>query len=234
VTNIHTESQDAKANAKMGIGARLRGYFLAGVLVTAPIGITFYLAWLLIGFVDNKVTGLIPDRYHPETYLPFGMPGLGVLIFVVSLILVGAFTAGYVGRLFHRYSERLLNRMPVIRGVYGAVKQILETVLSKKSTAFREAVLVEYPRCGLWSIAFITGQTEGEIQSLIDKDIVSIFVPTTPNPTSGFLLFVPRKDTTPLNMSVEEALKMVVSCGIVTPPDRRPVAKGAAPDDVTT
>lgn len=218
MTDIDPEIHDAKITAKMSLGARLRGYFLAGVLVTAPIGITFYLAWLLIGFVDNKVTGLIPDKYHPENYLPFGMPGLGVLIFVVSLILVGAFTAGYVGRLFQRFSERLLNRMPVIRGVYGAVKQILEAVLSKKSKSFREAVLVEYPRPGLWSIAFITGGTEGEVQSLIDDDVVNIFVPTTPNPTSGFLLFVPRKNTVPLNMSVEEAIKMVISCGIVTPP----------------
>lgn len=235
-TNIQEPSgngdgdDNPKIPGKIGFAGKMRGYFLAGILVTAPIAITFYLAWVLIGFVDNNVTALIPEKYNPETYLPFGMPGLGVLIFVVSLILIGAFTAGYVGRLFHRTGERVLNRMPVIRGVYGAVKQILETVLAKKSKAFREAVLVEYPRRGLWAIAFITGRTEGEVQSLIEDEVINIFLPTTPNPTSGFLLFVPKKDLAPLTMSVEEAIKMVISGGIVTPPDRRsPEEKKAAP-----
>jgi len=215
--------------AKIGFVARLRAYFLAGVLITAPISITFYLAWLFINFVDGKVTPLLPVKYHPETYLPFSMPGLGLLIVVVSLTLIGALTAGFVGRLYLRMSERLLNRMPVIRGVYGAIKQILETVLAQQSNAFREAVLIEYPRRGIWAVGFITGRTKGEVQNLTEEEIINIFLPTTPNPTSGFLLFVPKKELVPLSMSVEEALKMVISGGIVTPEDLRPQAERNTP-----
>ena len=207
---------------RMGLIAKLRTYFFAGILVTAPIGITLYLAWLFINFVDRQVTPLIPARYNPENYLPFGIPGLGLVVAVVALTLIGALTAGFVGRYFVRVSERLLARMPVIRSVYGATKQIFETVLAKQSSAFREAVLVEYPRRGIWAVGFITGRTEEEVKNLTEEETVNVFLPTTPNPTSGFLLFVPRKDLVPLTMTVEEAIKMVVSGGIVTPPDRRP------------
>jgi len=216
-------------SAKLGFVARLRAYFLAGILITAPISITFYLAWLFINFVDGKVTPLIPLKYHPETYLPFSMPGLGLLIVVVSLTLIGALTAGFVGRMYLRLSEHLLNRMPVIRGIYGAIKQILETVLAQQSNAFREAVMIEYPRRGIWAIGFITGRTKGEVQNLTEEECINIFLPTTPNPTSGFLLFVPKKELIPLTMSVEEALKMVISGGIVTPKDQRPKDEQATP-----
>ncbi len=219
-----TQAHDgnSKKPAKIGFLGKLRAYFLAGVLITAPISITFYLAWLFINFVDSKVTPLIPLKYNPETYLPFATPGLGLVVVFIVLTLIGALTAGFVGRLYLRTSERLLNRMPVIRGIYGAIKQILETVLAQQSNAFREAVLVEYPRRGIWAIAFITGRTEGEVQNITAEECINIFLPTTPNPTSGFLLFVPKKELTPLSMSVEEALKMVISGGIVTPEDHRP------------
>ena len=216
-------------NRGLGIVARLRAYLLAGILVTAPIGITFYLAWLIISFIDARVTPLIPPAYNPETYLPFSIPGLGLLVVLATLILVGMFTAGFTGRILHRTSEHLLARMPVIRNVYGAVKQILETVLAQKSNAFRQAVLVEYPRRGIWAVAFITGNTEGEVQNLTEDETVNVFLPTTPNPTSGFLLFVPRKDMVPLSMTVEEAIKMVISGGIVTPPDPRPAYRQRTP-----
>jgi len=165
---------------------------------------------------------LVPVKYNPETYLPFGLPGLGLILVIVTLILIGALTAGFFGRLWMRVSEQVLARMPVIRSVYGAVKQILETVLAQQSDAFREAVLVEYPRRGIWAIAFITGTTEGEVQNVTEDECINIFLPTTPNPTSGFLLFVPKEDLVHLDMGVEEAIKMVISGGIVTPPDRRP------------
>jgi len=213
----------------MGLWSRLRAYFFAGILITAPISITFYLAWLFISFVDAKVTPLIPAAYNPTTYLPFGLPGLGLLIVVVGLTLIGALTAGFLGRLVVRFYEGILARMPVVRSIYGAIKQIIETVLAQQSTAFRQAVLVEYPRRGLWAIAFITGRTEGEVQNLTEQETINIFLPTTPNPTSGFLLFVPRRDVVPLSMSVEEAIKMVISGGIVTPPDRRPEEEQARP-----
>ena len=207
------------------LGARLRTYFLAGILVTAPITITLYAAWLFVDFVDGKVTPLIPAPYNPSTYLPFDIPGLGLAVVAVVLILIGWLTAGFMGRLFLRISERILRRMPVISGIYGAIKQIFETVLKKQSNAFREAVLVEYPRRGMWAIAFITGRTEGEVQNITEEEVVNVFLPTTPNPTSGFLLFIPKKDLIPLSMPVDEAIKMVISGGIVTPPDRRPKAE---------
>lgn len=202
--------------------ARLRAYFFAGVLVTAPISITFYIAWLFISFVDDNVKPLIPSRYNPETYLPFSVPGIGLIVVLVGLTFIGATTAGFVGRFFVRLSERVLNRMPVIRSIYSATKQIFETVLAQQSAAFREVVLVEYPRQGIWALGFITGTTHGEVQELTEDEVLNVFLPTTPNPTSGFLLFVPKRDVVRLSMSVEEGIKMVVSGGIVTPPDRRP------------
>ncbi len=212
-----------------GFWGRIRGYFLAGVLVTAPLGITGYLAWVIVEFIDHSVTPLLPAKYNPETYLPFSLPGLGVLILIVILTLIGALTAGLLGRWLLHTGERILNRMPVVRSIYSAIKQIFETVMGQQSNAFREAVLVEYPRRGIWAIAFITGVTEGEVQNLTEEETVNIFLPTTPNPTSGFLLFVPKEEVVPLDMSVEEAIKMVISGGIVTPPDRRPLAERQKP-----
>ena len=202
--------------------ARLRAYFFAGVLVTAPIGITVYLAWSVVSWVDESVLPLLPARYNPETYLPFSVPGIGVIVLLVFMTAVGAITAGMVGRMVVGYGERILTRMPIIRGVYGATKKIFETLLAQKSTAFREVALVEFPRLGMWSIGFITGVTEGEVQELTDEEVLNVYLPTTPNPTSGFLCFVPRSEVYPLSMTVEEGIKLVVSGGIVIPPDRRP------------
>ena len=218
------DSQEPKSQQRkkaLSFVQRMRAYLMTGILVVAPISITLYLAWIFIGFVDDRVTPLIPAKYNPETYLPFALPGLGLLVLMIALIVIGAATAGFFGRLWTRVSEQILGRMPVIRNVYSAVKQILETVLAQQSNAFREAVLVEYPRRGIWAIAFITGRTEGEVQNVTEEECINIFLPTTPNPTSGFLLFVPKKDLIRLSMSVEEAIKMVISGGIVTPPDRR-------------
>lgn len=204
---------------RRGIMGRLRAYLLAGILVTAPLTITFYIVYEFITFVDSQVHSL-PTRYNPESYLPFSIPGLGLVVVLTSLTLIGWLTAGVLGRLLQRASERILARIPVVRSVYSAIKQILETVLAQQSNAFREAVLLEYPRQGVWTIAFITGSTKGEIQGLSDEEVINVFVPTTPNPTSGFLLFVPRRDLVPLGMSVEEAIKMVISGGLIAPVDR--------------
>ena len=206
---------------KRSFGAKLRGYFLAGVLVTVPISLTFYLVWIFIKFTDHWVASLVPEFYNPESDLPFGLPGIGVIVVAIVMIFIGALTAGFLGRLFHRIVDNLLARLPIVRGVHSAIKQILQTIFSNKSNAFREAVLVEYPRRGIWAIAFITGRTEGEVQNLTVEECINIFVPTTPNPTSGFLLFVPKKDLVPLGMAVDDALKMVISGGIITPPDER-------------
>lgn len=221
------DQQPEIAPVKGGLVSRLRAYFMAGVLITAPISITVYLGWLFITYVDSKVTPLIPVKYNPETYLPYGVPGLGVVVLIVAMILIGALTAGFVGRFFQRVWERIMDKVPVLRGVYKALKQVLETVLAQQSNAFREAVLVEYPRRGMWVIAFITGNTQGEVQAITEEEVINLFVPTTPNPTSGFLIFVPKDDIVKLSMSVEEAMKMVISGGIVTPPDHRSAAEQA-------
>ena len=209
----------------LGLLARLRAYFLAGVLVTAPVAITFYIVWLIVSFVDRRVSGLLPERYNPESYLPFGIPGLGLVIAVAALILIGAATAGYLGRVIVRINDAALARMPVVRSIYGATKQIFETVLAQKSTAFRQVCLVEYPRRGIWSLGFITGTTVGEVQERTSDEVLNVFLPTTPNPTSGFLLFVPRRDIVLLEMSIEDGIKMVISGGIVTPPETRPAGQ---------
>lgn len=200
---------------------RLRAYFFAGVLITAPISITFYIAWLFIDFVDRQVTPLLPASVNPMLW---GVHGFGLLLVVAALTVVGALTAGFLGRVWLRFSEAIMRRTPVLRGIYSAVKQIFETVLAQKSQAFREVVLIEYPRRGIWTVAFITGQTVASISRPIGVDLVNVFVPTTPNPTSGFLLFLPRTDIRLLDMSVEDGLKLVISGGIVAPPERRPLA----------
>jgi len=205
----------------------LRGYFIAGILVTGPVSLTLYLAWLFVDFVDSRVALLIPAHWNPTNYLPIHVPGLGLVTVVIGLTLIGALTAGYVGRRLLRIGDRLLVRMPLIRGLYGAMKQIFETVLSKQSNTFREVVLVEWPRREMWTIGFITGRTEGEIKELTREDSVNVYVPTTPNPTSGYLVHVPRRHVVVLRMTVEEGIKFVISGGIVAPPSRsatRPIA----------
>ena len=209
------------STSRVGPLRRLRNYFFAGILVTAPISFTIWITWEVLGFVDARVVPLIPPTWNPETYLPFSIPGLGVLLIVVFLTVVGFFTAGLLGRTVVGMGERILDRMPVIRGVYSAIKQLVETVFKEQSRAFREVVLIQYPRRDSWAIGFITGPAEAHIQQETPKNTVTVFLPTTPNPTSGFLLFVPRHEVKPLSMSVEEGIKMVVSGGIVTPPDRR-------------
>ena len=196
---------------------KIRGYFLTGIIVTAPVGLTFYVSFLFIGFIDAKVRNIIPVQYHYDNILPFEIPGLGLLFVFIMLTFIGFLTAGLIGRYIIKLGERIIARLPIIRSVYGALKQIFESVLKTSSKSFREVVLIEYPRKGIWAIGFITGDTKGEVQYNLKEEIVNVFLPTTPNPTSGFLLFVPRKDLKVLNMNVEEGIKMVISGGIVTP-----------------
>ena len=203
--------------------ARIRGYFLAGILVTAPITITIWFAWQLIEFIDEAVVPLIPRHLNPDTYLRealgfnIGLPGLGVIVLFVAITLIGAATAGFVGRWVVSLWERGLNRMPLIRGIYRVVKQLIETILTDQSQAFRKAILLEYPRKGLWSLGFVSADpADQRLAKLTGEDLIAVFVPTTPNPTSGFLLFVPRADAHPLDMPVEEAFKLLISIGIVS------------------
>jgi len=222
------EMEEEIVGPPITFGARIRAYFIAGVLVVAPISITFYIAYLMLNFVDSHVTPLIPAHYNPNNYLPFGIPGLGLIILLVVITLIGATTAGYLGRVFVRLSEMLLQRMPVIRGIYGAVKQLVEAVFSHKANAFRQVVLVEWPHEGSWTIGFVTGAVAGEIQALLPAELISIMVPTTPNPTGGYIVFVPREKVIPLEMSVDAAMKMILSSGIVVPPEAAALAATAA------
>jgi uncharacterized membrane protein len=167
----------------------------------------------------------LPAKYNPENYLPFSLPGLGLVISVVILTFVGFLTANIFGRTLLKAGERLVNRMPVVRTIYGVLKQILETVLSQSSNSFRQAVLVEYPRRGIWTVAFVTGDTEGEVAVRLDDDMINIYVPTTPNPTSGFLLMVPRRDLIYLDMPVEDAAKYIISIGVIAPKMEAKIAK---------
>jgi len=201
----------------MGFVARFRNYFFAGILVSAPIAITLWLAWKVVGFVDDRIQPLIPPRYSPSTYLTFDLPGIGILIVVAGLMVIGSLATGLFGRLIVKYSEWVLTRIPVIGSIYGWIKQILETLLSEDSTAFREVVLVEYPCRGSWAVGFITGETRGEVQELTSETVYNVFVPATPNPTTGFLLFIPERDIRRLEMSVDDGIKLVISGGIVKP-----------------
>ncbi len=197
--------------------SKIRSWFFTGILVMTPLILTIYVVWAFITFVDNLVVPLVPIEYRPSYYLPFSIPGLGLIIVFLFTTFVGILATGLFGRTLIRLWENILNRMPVVRSVYSAIKQILETVMATQSDAFRQAVLVEYPRKDIWAIGFVTGSTKGEVSENVNKKMVNVFMPTTPNPTSGFLLFFPEKDLIFLEMSVEDALKLVVSGGMVVP-----------------
>jgi uncharacterized membrane protein len=212
------ETPSPRRRSPWGVREHLKGYFIAGIVVTGPTLLTLYIIWLIVTFIDSSVGALLPSVYNPQTYLH--VPGFGLVIVVLGLTLIGALTAGVLGRMYVRLSDRVLARMPVVRGIYAAVKQIFETVLAKQSNSFREVVLVQWPRPGMWTIAFVTAAVEGELKRRTGDDTIAVYVPTTPNPTSGYLMFVPRKDAITLDMSVEDAIKYVISTGIVTPPDQ--------------
>ena len=202
---------------KLGIFARFRRYFLAGILVTSPILITVYVTWLIVTFIDAQVAGLLPNSLDFTKQLPHQIPGLGLIISIIVITFIGAITPGFIGRTLLKVGERILDKTPVVRSIYGAIKQIMETIMSTNSESFREVVLAEYPRKGIWVIGFVTGETKGEVQTLNKEKLINVFIPTTPNPTSGFLLFIPKKDLIYMKMKVEDAVKMVISGGIVTP-----------------
>lgn len=202
--------------------ARLRAYFFAGILITAPISLTIYITWLLINFIDAQVAALLPQRYNPNHYLPVAIPGLGLIIAVALLTLIGWLTAGFFGRLFLRISEGILRRMPIVRSIYAWMKQIFETVFHERASPFREVVLIEFPRKGLWRIGFVTGRTPGSTQDFLPGGLVNVFLPGTPNAASGFLVLVPPEDIYRVDLTTEEALKLIVSAGIATPLPRTP------------
>ncbi|WP_417709281.1 DUF502 domain-containing protein [Roseibium aggregatum] len=215
----HKTEEANKIGHRTRATTRLRNYFLTGLVIAGPIGITLWLTWTFIKWVDGWVKPFVPKLYNPDTYLPFPIPGFGLIVAVFVLTMVGFLAANFLGRSFISVGEKIVGRMPLVRNIYSGLKQIFETVLDERGSSFTTAALIEYPRRGLWAIVFISTDTKGEVERrLKDKaDTLSVFLPTTPNPTSGFLLFVPKEDIIELDMSVEDAAKLVISAGLVNP-----------------
>lgn len=204
---------------KRGLLAGLRSSFLTGLVVITPIAMTLWLMWTVAGMVDGWVLPFIPADFQPEKYVGVNLRGVGVVIFLIFTIVVGWLAKNIIGRSIIRFGEGLVDRMPVVRSVYNGVKQIAETVLSQGDTKFDRACLIDYPRPGLKAIAFVSSKAKGEIAAQSDAadPLISVFLPTTPNPTSGFLLFVPESQISYLEMSVEDAAKLIISAGLVYP-----------------
>jgi uncharacterized membrane protein len=218
--NFPPPQQPAPVLPPLGFLASLRTWFLTGVLFTAPAAVTIWVVIGIVRFVDRLVAPLIPEEYRPEVYfhLPFAIPGTGLIIVVVGLTAVGALMATLFGRLLARLNDYIFARLPIVRSLYGTLKQMFETVLANKAGAFRQVVLVSFPVEGSWAIGFVTGAAANEVQRHIADELISVFVPTSPNPTSGYLLYVKRGDTKALDMTVEDALKLVISGGIANAP----------------
>ena len=194
----------------------LRRYLVAGLLIWAPLAVTFLLLRFAVNVMD-KTLAIIPTQFRPEELLGFHIPGLGVILTFIVLFITGMLAANFVGRYVVGGWESLLDRIPIVRTIYGGAKNFAEIVFSDSNDSFKQVLLIEYPRKGLFSLAFQTSSELGEVQARTGQDVVCCFVPTTPNPTSGFVIMVPREDIKVLDMDVDEALKMIISLGVVVP-----------------
>ncbi len=207
-----------------GLLSRLRSSFLTGLVVIAPVGLTIWLIWTVIGWIDGFVLPLVPATIQPEKYIGINLRGVGVIIFLVFTVFIGWIAKGLIGRSLIRWGETIVDRMPVVRSIYSGIKQISETVFAQSERTFEKACLIQYPRKDIWAIGFISTMAKGEIARRAETggELMSIFLPTTPNPTSGFLLFLPKEDVIELDMTVEEAAKLVISAGLVYPNGKDP------------
>jgi uncharacterized membrane protein len=211
---------EAVATSHTGVAARLRNYFLTGLVVAGPLAITAWLIWSVVNWVDDFVRPFIPPAYRPESYLPWPIPGTGLIIALIALTLLGFLTANLVGRTLVELGEGLLNRMPIVRPVYKTMKQIFETLFSKTGSSFRKVALVEFPAPGMWSLVFLSQPPGGDLASKLPQgEHVSAFMPCTPNPTTGFFFYVKRGDLIELDISVENAMTLLISAGMVQPDD---------------
>lgn len=213
----------------------MRKHLITGLLAWMPLAITIWVLLWVLGLMDGMFSWLLslsqavlPEKMREGLETLRGVPGLGVVVLLVVLWLTGLFVANIFGQWFLRQWDRLLHKIPIVKSIYSSVKQVSDTLFSSSGNAFREAVLVQYPRAGSWTIAFVTGAPSGEVAGLLGAPHVSVYVPTTPNPTSGFFLMMPRADVVPLKMSVDEALKYIISMGVVAPPPTAPRAPAAA------
>lgn len=199
----------------------LRGYFITGLLVVVPLYLSIYVVSLIVRFMDNMLN-LLPSIAHPHTYLPFHVPGLGIIFTVLSIIIIGMLATNFLGKRVLEFAERIMLKVPVARMIYNATKQFMETFFTHGNQGFRQVVLVEFPRKGLYSMGFMTSRvTNGEIKSKTSEPSMCVFIPTTPNPTSGYFAVIPENEVVFLDMSVEDAFKVIMTGGMVTPPEGR-------------
>jgi uncharacterized membrane protein len=221
MTNASDQSGTSSSGATrptQGIVSRIRNYFLTGLIVAGPVAVTLWLIWWFVTWVDNWVRPLIPKDYRPEIYLPVNIPGLGLIIVFLALTLLGFLTANLVGSKLVSLGESLLSRMPIVRPIYRTTKQIFQTLFSSSGSSFRHVGLVEFPSPGMWSLVFLTQSPSAEIAARLPAgEHVSAFMPCTPNPTTGFFFYVPRRDVVDLDISVEEAMQLLMSAGIIQP-----------------
>lgn len=215
---------DEEPHRRPGLFSRLRASFLTGIVVIAPVWLTVWLIWSVVGWIDSAVLPLIPNRFQPQEYVGINLRGVGVVIFLLFTIIVGWIAKGILGRSLIHFAESVVDRMPVVRSVYSGIKQISETVFAQSERSFEKACLIQYPRRGIWAIGFVSTTARGEVSQRAETggQLLSIFVPTTPNPTSGFLLFFPAEDVILLDMSIEDAAKLVISAGLVYPNEKDP------------
>lgn len=215
--NIKKIRLEKEKDVFMKLGSKIKAYFFTGILVTAPVGMTFYLAYKLIIWLDKLVNRVLPPEFRPDNYLPVTVPGLGIIVLVALMIVIGMFATGFLGKFFLRLGEWIVYKLPFISSIYSLIKQVFETFLSNKNRAFNKVVMLEYPRKGLWILGLVGTETGGELKDKLPSPMLNVFVPTTPNPTSGFLIFVPKSEVIEVDMSVEEAIKFIISGGIVNP-----------------
>lgn len=208
--------------------ATLRRWFVSGLLVILPVGVTIWVIDFIVSFLDGSLK-MLPQKWQPEAWLGFRFPGMGVVLVLVVVLVVGAVASSYAGFKLVRWWDGVLSRIPIVRPIYSAIKQVSDTLFSGSGHAFREVVLIQYPRNGIWTVAFVTGKPEGALGQHLDPErFISVFVPATPNPTSGFYLILARDEAITLKMSADEALKTVVSMGVIAPPDAQEAkAQGA-------
>ncbi len=206
-----------KPAKKASLFVWLRGRFLAGMVIAAPIAITFLILQFLISKIDERVVPLLPAALKPETYLNYAVPGFGLIVLIVFLTLLGAIATNLIGRSVLTVSDRILSRVPFVNWLYAAFKQLIEVFANDKTDQFNEVVLIEYPKDGTWCVGFLSSPARGEIENHLGEGFIGVFVPTTPNPTSGFLMYVPREKVIPMQMTVEEGAKIILSAGLVVP-----------------
>ena len=197
----------------------IKRYFITGLLIWVPLAITVWVLSVIAGLADNSLR-LLPESMHPHTIIGVDIPGAGLVLTLGIVFVTGLLAANFIGQRLVSWWEGLLARIPVVNSIYNSVKQVSDTLFSSSGNAFRKALLIEYPRQGTWTIAFLTGHPGGDVANHLQGDFVSVYVPTTPNPTSGFFLMLPRQDVIELDMTVDEALKYIISMGVVTPPHR--------------